>query len=107
MRTIFIIIICAVNIFFLSKDERRKEEVKLSFLAQIDTVYFKRTIQPIFQQHCNPCHFPGGKMYEKLPFDKAETIVTHESGIMKRIKNEDEMILIRQFIARSRQDSPH
>ena len=68
----------------------------------IDTNYFKTTIQPILQKNCTPCHFTGGKMYEKMPFDKGETIMSHEAGIVKRIKNEDELTLIKQFIRQSR-----
>jgi hypothetical protein len=28
-------------------------------------------------------------MYEKLPFDKPETIATHPEGVLKRLKGED------------------
>jgi hypothetical protein len=37
-------------------------------------------------------------MYEKLPFDKGETIVNHEVGLLKRIKDEKEKALIQKFI---------
>jgi len=32
-------------------------------------------VRPILEQRCTPCHFTGGKMYARLPFDRAETIV--------------------------------
>jgi hypothetical protein len=62
-----------------------------------DTVNFKNDIQPLLQKKCSPCHFPGGKMYEKLPFDQASTILTHQPGVFKRIKNEDEVALMKKF----------
>jgi len=62
------------------------------------TLTFERDVLPVFQAHCNPCHFPGGKMYDKLPFDKAATILDHSEGILKRISDEEESKKIRQFV---------
>ena len=66
--------------------------------AKTDTVNFKTQVQPILQKNCSPCHFPGGKLYEKLPFDKGETIVSHEAGVFKRLKKEDEVRLVKRYI---------
>lgn len=62
-----------------------------------DTVDFVTQIQPILVKNCSPCHFTGGKMYEKMPFDKDTTIINHEKAILKRMKG-DENTLIRSFI---------
>src|SRR6476620_2343545 len=32
--------------------------------------------KPILQARCQPCHFSGGVMYARLPFDRPETIRT-------------------------------
>ena len=64
-----------------------------------DTISFSLQIQPILVNRCSPCHFTGGKMYERMPFDKGETIVNHEVGLLKRIKDENEKALIQKFIA--------
>lgn len=68
-----------------------------------DTSYYRQHIQPIFQQHCSPCHFTGGKMYERLPFDQAKTILNPQlhPGIFKRIKDSTEVNLIRVFIRKN------
>ena len=50
---------------------------------------FATTVRPILREHCAPCHEPGGKMYDRLPFDKPQTIVTHPEGVLKRLKGED------------------
>jgi len=63
-----------------------------------DTISFSLQIQPILVNRCSPCHFTGGKMYEKLPFDKGETIVNHEVALLRRIKDEKEKALIQKFI---------
>ena len=64
----------------------------------IDSIDFKSMIQPIFEKHCNPCHFTGGKMYEKMPFDNPKTILSHEAGILRRIKEDAEVELIKKFL---------
>ena len=63
-----------------------------------DTISFTLQIQPILVNRCSPCHFTGGKMYEKLPFDKGETIVNHEVALLRRIKDEKEKELIQKLI---------
>ena len=62
-------------------------------------IVFDKEVKPIFEKHCNPCHFPGGKMYDKLPFDQAATIINHEEGILRRIKEEGEVKTIKQFVS--------
>ena len=63
-----------------------------------NTVNYDRDILPALRNKCSPCHFPGGKMYEKMPFDNSLTILGHETGVFKRIKDEPAAGLIRQFI---------
>jgi len=59
---------------------------------------FATEIKPIFQARCQPCHFQGGQVYEKLPFDKAETITRLGTKLFTRIKDEKEQRLIREFL---------
>src|SRR6266487_2819049 len=59
---------------------------------------FDTEIKPIFQARCQPCHFQGGKVYEKLPFDKPETITKLGTKLFTRIKDERERALIREFL---------
>lgn len=64
--------------------------------AKID---FGTQIRPIFNSGCQPCHFNGGTMYQRLPFDRPETIKTLGTKLFTRIKNENESRLIREFLA--------
>ena len=59
---------------------------------------FTKTVQPILSKRCQPCHFPGGVMHEKLPFDKAATVDELGTKLFTRIKNEDERAVIRKFL---------
>ena len=62
-----------------------------------DTIDFTNEVQPILVKNCSPCHFTGGKMYERMPFDKDTTIINHEKGILKRFKGDENMV-IKTFI---------
>ena len=62
-------------------------------------VGFDREIRPILVARCSPCHFTGGTMYEKMPFDKAATIHTLGDKMFTRIKDEKEQTLLRAFLA--------
>jgi hypothetical protein len=59
---------------------------------------FTTEIEPIFQTRCQPCHFQGGQVYDKMPFDKPETITRLGTKLFTRIKDEKERTLIRQFL---------
>jgi hypothetical protein len=58
---------------------------------------FTSQVQPILVIRCSPCHFPGGKMYSRMPFDQDTTILSHEAGILRRIKDEKENAMIKAF----------
>lgn len=62
---------------------------------------FKTDIQPIFEPKCQPCHFAGGKMYEKLPFDRPATILRLGDKLFTRIKDEPSRAKIRAFLAQN------
>ena len=68
-----------------------------------DSISFTDHIQPILVTRCSPCHFTGGKMHAKMPFDKAATILNPEvkDGILKRIKDEKENEMIKRFIEKN------
>jgi hypothetical protein len=62
-------------------------------------VDFQRDVRPILDARCQPCHFPGGTMYEKLPFDRPETVVHLGTKLFTRIKDDQQRAVIRQFLA--------
>jgi hypothetical protein len=62
-------------------------------------VDFAKQIQPILQARCQPCHFPGGKVYASMPFDRAETVLRLREKLFTRIKDEEQRKLIRAFLA--------
>ena len=75
-----------------AKDVRVTEQTRVNF---------ETDIQPIFKAKCQNCHFPGGRMYDKLPFDKEETIRKLGTKLFTRIRDEQDQKLIKQFLAQS------
>ena len=71
----------------------------IAFHSERSKVDFESQLRPIFESRCMPCHFAGGKMYERLPFDRPETIKLLGSKLFTRIKDENERRLIREFLA--------
>jgi len=59
---------------------------------------FDRDVKPILEKQCRPCHFSGGVMYEKLPFDRGETIRHLGEKLFTRIKAPEEQAAIRAFL---------
>ena len=64
--------------------------------ARVD---FNSDVRPILEAGCQPCHFPGGVMYERRPFDRPGTITALGTKLFTRIKDEDERRVISEFLA--------
>lgn len=63
--------------------------------ARVD---FQKDICPILQR-CQPCHFTGGQMYQRLPFDRPETVTKLGTKLFTRIRDEKQREVIRRFLA--------
>jgi|ERR1044072_4184622 hypothetical protein len=74
--------------------------VSLSSAAKT-RVDFDTQLKPIFQSKCMPCHFSGGQMYDRLPFDKPATIRKLGTRLFTRIKEENDRRLIEDFLTQS------
>jgi hypothetical protein len=67
-------------------------------------VDFNGDVKPILEARCQPCHFPGGVMYERRPFDRPETITALGTKLFTRLKDEDERRVISAFLAQQAPD---
>jgi hypothetical protein len=61
-------------------------------------VDFATQVRPILEARCRPCHFPGGKMYAELPFDREATIERLGTRLFTRIRAPEEQRLISAFL---------
>jgi len=66
--------------------------------ARVD---FDTQVKPIFEAKCMPCHFSGGQMYDRLPFDKPATIKKLGARLFTRIKEENDRRMIEDFLSQS------
>ncbi len=64
-------------------------------------VDFETQLRPIFKSKCMPCHFSGGQMYDRLPFDKPETIRKLGTKLFTRIKEDNDRRLIEDFLTQT------
>jgi hypothetical protein len=62
-------------------------------------VSFEASVKPLLARTCTPCHVPGGRMYERLPFDHADVVLAHKDGILRRLKNPDDHQLLERWLA--------
>jgi hypothetical protein len=63
--------------------------------ARID---FDTEVRPILEAGCRPCHFEFGQMYDRLPFDRPETIRGLGTQLFTRIRKDEERSVIRAFL---------
>jgi len=58
-------------------------------------VTFTADIAPLLAAKCQPCHFKGGKVFDKLPFDQYKTVAKIAPRLHTRLKGEDEHLVSR------------
>jgi hypothetical protein len=64
-----------------------------------ERIDFATQVRPVLEEKCTPCHFPGGRMYERLPFDREGTIRVLGTQIFTRLRDPVEQDLLRNFLA--------
>jgi hypothetical protein len=62
-------------------------------------VTFTADIAPLLAAKCQPCHFKGGKVFDKLPFDQYKTVVRIASRLHTRLKDQDAELVARWIAA--------
>ena len=66
---------------------------------------FATQVRPLLEARCTPCHFAGGVVYARLPFDRPETIKQLGAKLFTRIKDEKEQRLLSDFLAQQAADN--
>lgn len=78
--------------------ETEASPVSAPAITEKTRVDFDTQVKPIFESKCTPCHFSGGQMYDRLPFDKPATIKQLGTKLFTRIKEENDRRLIEAFL---------
>lgn len=84
--------------FCSTKTKQQGGEIKNTGSLNTDSINYSTEVMPLLQKKCSPCHFTGGKMYAKMPFDNSTTILNHEAGVLKRVNDQPDAALIKEFI---------
>jgi hypothetical protein len=98
---IFLTILCAGLLIagISGSSEKRFKASTIKTIKAKDTSSFVQDIEPILIKNCSPCHFPGGKVYSKMPFDAPMTIVgLKKERVLMRIKDENQKETVRKYI---------
>jgi hypothetical protein len=59
---------------------------------------FRSRVQPILERRCTPCHFPGGQMYDRLPFDRAAVVRSKSEMLLRRLKVVEEHGAVEEWL---------
>jgi hypothetical protein len=59
---------------------------------------FRSRVQPILERRCNSCHFPGGQMYDRLPFDRAAVVRSKSEMLLRRLKVAEEHRVVEEWL---------
>ena len=58
-------------------------------------ITFADSIAPLLKRNCSPCHFEGGEVFARLPFEKYETVRGLGKKLKTRLRGENAAIVDR------------
>ena len=90
---------CGRNLHYVAFTPSVNAQETKAVSSTNNKIDFATQVEPILKSKCQPCHFSGGKVYDKLPFDRPETIKTLGTKLFTRIHDENERKVIREFLA--------
>ncbi len=88
---------CAAAGDLAPPDEARPKAAAIDFTSQV---------RPILEARCSPCHFEGGQMYDRLPFDRPETLRQLGTRLFTRIEDGVDRAAIGAFLAQPAAEPP-
>jgi hypothetical protein len=59
---------------------------------------FESRVRPILERRCSPCHFSGGQMYDRLPFDHPEAVRSKPEALLRRLKVAEEHQVLEEWL---------
>jgi hypothetical protein len=71
------------------KNPRRVDSAKVSYIA---------SIAPLLVKNCQPCHYPGGKVFKKLPFENYLVVKKLGLKLNTRFKTEEQQSLVKRWV---------
>lgn len=62
------------------------------------TSEFASRVRPLLRERCSPCHFPGGRVHDELPFDREETVRSLGKALFTRLKDPEARAILEAFL---------
>ena len=59
---------------------------------------FQKDVLPILAARCNPCHFPGGVMHDRMPFEVEGTARVLGTRLFTRLRDQEDEAVIRAWL---------
>ena len=87
------IVVLVIGVMALGFIDHSLKQEKKTLQSSDTTFSFQKNILPLLQANCNPCHFPSGKVYKKLPFDDYKTVVSLGKKLNTRLKQDKQAII--------------
>lgn len=81
------------------KNNQNKVEVTPTSVQPKPLKYPFEPVKLMLSSNCSPCHIPGGKMYDRLPFDDPETVRAHSTAISGRLKKPEDKKLLEDWLS--------
>lgn len=78
--------------------EQKEEKSCGAFASPPGGITFLHDISPMLKKNCTPCHFEGGKVYAKHPFDSYKAVRGLAKKLNTRLKGEN-AVTVNQWIA--------
>lgn len=80
-----------------SKSSAVKVGTPVLSVKEVDTF---PEVRQMLSRNCGACHDPGGKMYDKLPFDNPEIVRSNGAGILHRLDLAADRTLLEKWLSR-------
>jgi len=77
------------------RDAQAKPPAPAPAPAPAKAVTFTADIAPMLAANCQPCHFKGGKVFDRLPFDEYETVRKVGAKLNTRLKDKNADLVTR------------
>lgn len=81
----FLVLLCALSVGMMQQEEKKQPKIPAP-------ATYQGNILPMLKTNCQPCHFEGGQVFAKLPFDQYETVKTLGKKLNTRLQEKEKQV---------------
>ena len=87
-----------VGLFYVNNINSTVKKEQTKTLTSSNVYTFQKNVFPMLQSKCQTCHFAGGKMYSKLPFDDSATVFKLGKRLFTRLQKKEQQEIINSWL---------